>query len=56
MGMWIHYHDAAMANTVGYQDNVFHVRTRLYGKLPGWQNTYGTDSAADGDVDMALAC
>lgn len=53
-GMWLWIHDNAMHNVVSYSTGQA-APTYLYSTLPGWQNNTGSNSATDGDVDIALA-
>lgn len=53
-GMWLWIHDNALNKVVSYSTGQA-APNYLYSTLPGWQNVTGTNSATDGDVDIALA-
>jgi len=53
-GLWLWIHDNAMNKVVSYSTGQA-APAYLYSTLPGWQNSTGTNSATDGDVDIALA-
>jgi conserved repeat domain len=53
-GLWLWIHDNAMNKVVSYSTGQA-APAYLYSTLPGWQNTKTTNSATDGDVDIALA-
>ena len=53
-GLWLWIHDNALNKAPSYSTGQA-APDYLYSALPGWQNIKGTNSATDGDVDMALA-
>ena len=53
-GLWLWIHDNALNKTASYSTGQA-APAYNYSALPGWQNSKGTNSATDGDVDMALA-
>ena len=54
-GLWLWVHDHAMNKVKRYRDCEESTTEYLYSQLPGWQNVANTNSAADGDFDIALA-
>jgi uncharacterized repeat protein (TIGR01451 family) len=53
-GLWLWIHDNAMNKVISYSTGQS-APAYLYSTLPGWPNTAGSNSAADGDADIALA-
>ncbi len=53
-GLWLYMHDFAMNNVIRHSDGTT-APEYSYSTLPDWQNKAGnSNSAADGDVDIAL--
>ena len=53
-GLWLWVHDNAMNKVTSYSTGQA-APVYNYSTLPGWTNTAGANSAADGDADIALA-
>ena len=53
-GLWLWVHDNALNKDTSYSTGQPSA-AYIYSALPGWQNKAGSNSAADGDEDMALA-
>jgi len=53
-GLWLFTHDYAMNKVIRYRDGS-QAPAYSYSVLPGWTNSAGGNSAADGDFDIALA-